>query len=50
MDALTAEIVQMEIIRDALLAMSWEGRRRAIELMTDRFIDHPRCSDNPEGA
>lgn len=43
-----AEIAVMERIRDELLALSWEGRRRALEWMWGRFVEHPSCSDDPK--
>lgn len=38
----------IERIRDELLTLSWEGRRRALEWMWARFVESPRCSDDPK--
>lgn len=47
LDSMRAEIAVFERIRDELLTLSWEGRRRVLQWMWGRFIEHPRCTDDP---
>ena len=47
MDEHAVEIDNLKVILDKMLAMSWAARDRTLRFLWDRFLTHPRCSDDP---